>query len=708
MSPSLRHSLSACALAAAVPAAFAQAPAPADTPARVDTPAPDTATLPVVRVRAAGEESPTGPVTGYRAKTSLSGTKTATPIAETPQAITVVTRDQIVDQGATSVQDALGYAAGVRSDAYGTDSRTDSVRIRGADPVVYLDGLRASFNWYTSQFRVDPYLLERIEVLRGPAGMLFGQGGPGGIVNLVSKRPQAESLREIGVQVGSFDRKQVQADFTGALTPDGDWLYRLVGVGRQADTQVDFVEDDRALLAPSLTWRPDAATSLTLQALWQRDRTGSTSQFLPWSAYVATGVPNPNGPVPTDRFIGEPDWDRYDTDRRSVGWLLEHRFDDRWTVRQNARYAVNEVSYRSTYADFAYPDSIGDPAGPQRVVGRVAFADEQRVEMAQADQHIEGRLRTGPVAHVLLGGLDVIRSESTGSDGYLSPAAPIDVYAPVYGNVLAPEMAAKSKEVIRQAGVYLQDQLNWGRWTGIVGLRHDSTTKSVAGAPDEDAHALTKRFGVMYEVLDGLRPFVSYSESFSPQPNQFGISIDPLKAKQWEAGVKYEPADGGYLLGATVYDLREKGRVQGTSPTSIEQLGDTKNKGYELEARGRLTPAVDLVAFYNYTHVDNEIEAVPARQAGLWGTYRFTLAGLAGLQAGAGVRHMSRFHDGVGPEVPSVTLVDAMVAWDSAAWRVALNVNNLADRTYVATCLGRGDCWYGARRNAVATVTYRF
>ena len=209
----------------------------------------------------------------------------------------MITRDQIVDQGATNLQDALNYAAGVRSDAYGLDSRTDSVRIRGGYPDEYLDGLRKLFNYYTSNGRTEPYTLERIDVLRGPSAMLYGQGSTGGVVNMVSKRPLPERQGEVGLQIGSWNRRQLQADLTGPLTEDGQWLYRLVAVARKADTQVDYVPDDRSLLAPSLTWRPSPMTSLTLQALWQRDRTGSTSQFFPWEGVI---LPNPNGPLPTE------------------------------------------------------------------------------------------------------------------------------------------------------------------------------------------------------------------------------------------------------------------------------------------------------------------------------------------------------------------------------------------------------------------------
>jgi iron complex outermembrane recepter protein len=251
---------------------FAQVPAPADAAS-----APSPTQLPVVRVKATAEqETATGPVTGYQAKRAATATKTDTALKETPMSVSVITRDLLVDQGATNLQDALNYAAGVRPDAYGLDSRTDSVRIRGGYPDEYLDGLRKNFDYYTSNARSEPFTLERIEVLRGPAAMLYGQGTVGGVVNMVSKRPQAEAQGEVGVQFGSWQRKQVQGDFTGPLTADGAWLYRVVAVVRDADTQVDHVRDDRRVLAPSITLRPSATTSLTLQALTQRDRTGST------------------------------------------------------------------------------------------------------------------------------------------------------------------------------------------------------------------------------------------------------------------------------------------------------------------------------------------------------------------------------------------------------------------------------------------------
>jgi iron complex outermembrane receptor protein len=665
------------------------------------------ATLPEVRVDASSErESAISPVIGYRAKNAVTATKTDTPLAETPQSVTIVTRDQMVDQGAISLQDALGYAAGVRSDAYGFDARTDSVRIRGSEPAVYLDGLRQAYGYYTSTTRTEPYTLERLEVLRGPAGMLFGSGTVGGIVNMVSKRPQTETQREVGVQFGSFGRKQVQADLTGALTADGEWSYRLVALQRKSDTQVDYVPDDRSLIAPSLTWRPSAATSLTLQALWQEDKSGTSSQFLPWEGTI---LPNPNGRLPVSRFIGEPG-DRYDSERKSFGWLFEHRFDDTWTVRQNFRVARNRNDGSYHYGDaFSVPGGwIADPVG-KRLLGRYLDSSLTRTTLTALDNHAEGHFATGALRHTLLAGADFSRQRQDVASGFGVGA--IDAYAPVYGNLEDVERTALPRTTQRNAGLYLQDQIKWGAWDFVAGLRHDRTSAGVAGSADQDDSATTKRLGAMYRLASGWSPYVSYAESFTPQAARLGQSFRPLRGEQWEAGVKYEPAGRALAFNAAVYDLREKNRITTLTPRTFDQLGETRTKGLELEARGTIGRDLDVIAHYNLTDLDPQLEGLPKHQASVWTKYRFAIAGVTGFSAGAGVRWMGSFTDvssGTGPRIPGVALLDLVLAYDTATWRYALNVNNATDKDYFSTCLSRGDCWFGARRNVVASATYRF
>jgi iron complex outermembrane receptor protein len=670
--------------------------------------------LPEVKVRAATPESPIGPDEGYEVKRSASANKTDTPLIETPQSVTVVTRERIEDQGATNLQDALNYAAGVRSDAYGLDSRTDSVRIRGAYPTEYLDGLRRQLGgFYTSNTRVDPYTLERIEVLRGPSSMLYGQGSTGGVINMVSKRPLAETQREIGVQLGSYDRKQVQADLTGPL--GGDWYYRLIAVGRDSDTQVNHVPDDRQLIAPSLTWRPSARTTLTLQALWQKDETGSTSQFFPWEGSVFAG---PNGFIPTDTFIGQPGQDHYDSERTEFGWHFEHHFSERWSLRHSARSTSNEVDYVSLYAD-----SFSDPVNPfldpaRRVLGRFGYFEHREVDTFSTDQHLEARFATGALAHTVLLGLDTASHKDDAQVAFDSPVGlggtvpNIDIYAPVYAPYTPPPLAAQPRTKLSHAGVYLQDQVKLGRWIAVLGVRHDDTKNQVAGQPDEKSSATTRRAGIMYRLPGGFVPYVSYSESFTPVAgtNLFGARFKPLQGEQVETGVKWESADGRLAFNAAWYDLREENQLvtDPGNPLNTVQTGETRAHGTELELVGRVAPRVDIAAQYTYTQVDPQLEQFPEHMVSVWGRTGFALGGRDGFSAGVGMRHFAGYTDGAAPETPAVTLFDGMLGYEEGRWRYALTVQNIADRVYVSPCLSRGDCWFGARRTAIVSARYRF
>lgn len=671
--------------------------------------------LPEVRVDANAEtETATTPVIGYRAKNAVTATKTDTPLSETPQSVTVVTRDQIVDQGANNLQDALNYAAGVRSDAYGLDSRADSFLVRGSEPSGYLDGLQMySSGWYTATARPDPYTLERLEVLRGPAGMLFGAGTAGGVINMVSKRPQQQAYREVGVQFGSWGRKQLQADFTGPLTADGDWSYRLVALQRKSDTQVDYVPDDRSLVMPSLTWRPNAGTSLTLQGLWQKDKTGSTSQFFPWQG---TLLPNINGPLPVNRFIGEPG-DGYDTERKTLGWLFEHKFNDQWAFRQNFRMSrtFNDSHYH--YGDsFSLPGGWAlDPFG-QRLLGRFNDKSLAWTRMTGIDNHVEGHFNTGALRHTLLIGAEYSRQRQDKLEG--SAFSTIDAYNPVYGIGYVPvtELTNRPRTTQRNAGIYVQDQMKWDNWIFVAGLRHDRSTSGTAGSASETTSADSGRLGVMYTLPSGWSPYLSFTQSFTPQAGTDvnGTLFKPLRGEQVEVGVKYQPVGSATSFTASVYSLKEKNRIvsDSTNPDYGRQVDATKNKGLELELKTTVGRDLDLIANYTYIDVDRKLTDMPRNQVSVWGKYRFAIAGVTGFSAGAGLRYMGGFVDvegsSAGPRLPAVALLDLMFAYESDKWRYALNINNAADKTYFSTCLARGDCWYGSRRNIVASATYRF
>ena len=695
--------LAALALCASLPGAYAQTAPAAPT-------APES-TLGEIKIKAqADAETATGPVQGYAASRSATATKTDTLLGETPQSVTVVTADEIRDMAPINISEALNYAAGVRGSNYGVDSRGDWARVRGADPVQYLDGLQLLFG-YNNNTRIEPYSLERIEVLRGPASVLYGQGSTAGIINMVSKRPLDGAGNEIGLSVGNYNRLQVEGDLNGRLNPEGSLLYRVVFVGRKSDTQVDYVPDNVALLAPSLTWRPDANTSWTVLGRLQKNEAGSSATFLPWSGTI---LPNPNGQIPTSRFVSEPSYDKYDTDSNGVTSLFEHRFANQWVLRQSTRYAYTKGDYQTLYPLSNFYDPLNPYVNPeQSEITRAIYANKRNAHVLQADQNLQGTVMTGSVAHLLLVGFDYTSYRETAQSAWAMNDIPFDVYNPVYGNYTAPPLADDPRVRQSQIGVYAQDQMKFGpNWMLMLGARYDSARSAIGDQPTETDGATTGRAALMYLSDFGWSPYVSYSESFLPVAgtNFYNERYVPLRGEQWEVGVKFATADGRFAFNAAAYDLREKNRQVNdpTNPLNQLQTGETTNRGVELEARGSLTPAIALIANYNYVDIDEQLEQGPKNSASIWGKWNFAIAGTGGFSAGLGVRYAEGFKDGDAPRIPSVTLLDALLAWETPQWRMAFNASNLLDKTYVATCLSRGDCWWGARRNMQVSLSHRF
>jgi iron complex outermembrane receptor protein len=668
-------------------------------------------------------ETATGPVRGYLAGQSGTGTKTDTPLRETPQSITVVTADRVTDQGALTLQESLRYVPGVFADAYGPDSRGDYPRIRGQDPNIYLDGTRMVNTFQFNEWRPEPYTLERIEVLRGPASVLYGDTSTAGLLNLVSKRPQAEASNEIGVQFGSFNRKQVQMDSTGKLTKDGEWLYRFIGVFRDSGSQTDYVPDDRIVLAPSLTWRPTNNTNWTVLGTYQKDKTGSSTAFLP---HEGTLYPGPNGLIPVRRFAGDPSFDKYQTETGAVSSLFEHSFGDALKIRQNMRYTHVEGIYRTAYPDnYTNPDDpFLDPA--HRTVARWVSSRQTTKDAFTSDSNAELKFATGAITHKALFGVDyrtLGERASSGShiDGGSLTPTPFDLYAPVYNSVVPPTMTAEPDLRQSQLGLYAQDQMRLGPWLAVLGVRQDFVSNNVQGARAEDTKATTGRAGLMYELPFGLTPYVTYAQSFTPIFGS-GVCVGGIcKAQQGEMvelGFKYNPMPGTAINGA-IFDTTEKNRLAsdpGGSQLSA-QTGKVRIRGAELEVITRVTPDLDLIGAYAYLNATVEsgdnagkrVETVPEHQASLWAKYRLTALGLQGVTVGGGVRYIGESWDGADIiRTPDYTLFDAMIRYETGPWRFQVNASNLADKRHVTTCLARGDCFFGIGRTVLGSATYRF
>jgi iron complex outermembrane receptor protein len=667
-------------------------------------------------------ETGNSPVQGYLATVSGTGTKTDTPLSQTAQSISVVTAERVRDQGVSSIQETLRYVPGVFAEPGGVDSRNDYFKVRGQDPNAYLDGMRVNNRNSFNEWRVDPYMLERIEVFRGPASVLYGDTSTAGLVNLISKRPQAESRNEVGVSFDNYGRKQVQMDTTGKLTKDGEWLYRFVGLFRDSGTQVDFVPDNRIALSPSLTWRPTANTSWTVLGTYQKDRTGTTNGFLPREGTLVAG---PNGYIPRNRFAGDPNTDLYQTETGAFSSLFEHSFNDAVKFTQNLRYAHVEGIYRSVYANSFSTDPFLDAS--RRTVNRYSNNQESTKDNFTMDNNVQVKALTGAVAHKMLFGVDYrdVRERASAGSGF--DATPFDLYSPVYTSLPLPALTAAPDTRQTQTGLYAQDQMRLGPWLATLGVRQDYASTRRTGE-NTDRSATTGRASLMYETAFGFNPYVVWAQSFNPVyfsgvyggSSCVGGPCKDQRGETYEVGFKYNPTPGLAINGA-IYDTVEKNRLavsnDPSNPYASIQTGQVRIRGAELEVIGKVTADLDVIASYAYINAKVEsgdnagksVEGVPANQASLWGKYRLASLGLRDVTVGAGVRYIGASYDETNLiGIPDYTLFDMMVAWDPGPFRLQINANNLSDERYVAACYSRGDCYYGAGRTVLGTATYRF
>lgn len=692
------------------------------------------ATLPAVTVTGRPENA-WGPVDGYVAHRSATATKTDTALIETPQSISVISQAQMEAQGVGRVDEALRYSAGVRTEPI-YDTRRGTFFIRGfnvSNNGQYLDGLKLAYSGGYGGWEVDPYTLERLEVLRGPSSVLYGQNVPGGLVNQVSKRPQDSAAHELSAQVGSFDRVQLSGDFTGPVDEAGHWRYRLTAVGRESGTQTRHVDDDRVLIAPALTWAPSAATSLTLLAQYQKDRTGNTANFLP-----ARGTlwPTDNGRIPVDFFSGDPTYDATDRRKLQAGYLFEHKASDALTLRQNLRYATLDVDYKSLGANGGWVET----SEPLRRLRRISLVSEEDFHLFSLDNQAQIDMRHGPLAQTLLIGADYQESRFKRLYGLRTAAvSPIDAFDPDYGSPFPgarPVPSNRTDQTRRQFGVYAQDQLKlYDRWVLQLGGRYDwarsgtdetTLATGVTRHTPTDDEAFTGKAGLVYLSSVGLAPYVSYSESFEPVSgaDAAGSPFKPTRGKQYEAGVKYQPAGGNSFVQASVFELRQTNvpTADLRNPGFSVQTGEVRSRGLELEGAWEVTRDLNVLASYTYNDVKVTRAAatavnlgkrppyIPDHMASLWVDYRIGGSGpLAPLWLGAGVRYMGSTNDiPDAVKVPAYTLVDAALRYDWERYRFTLNASNLFNRQYVAACDSVTNCYYGIERTIMAKVSYRW
>lgn len=601
----------------------------------------------------APQESAWGPAPTIAAKHSATGTKTDTPIEKNPQSVSVVTSEEMALHGVSTVKGAFNYTPGVLTGNRGSSNVIDALSIRGFSETntnQYLDGLKLQGDNY-SEFAIDPYFLERAELLRGPASVLYGKSNPGGVVALVSKRPTTETLREVQFKMGTDNLFSTGFDFGGAIDDAGVYSYRLTGQAWSQDAQQDMQKEKRYTIAPSFSWQPDANTNFTLLTYFQNEpQTG----YYGWLPREGTVVPitDANGrsqKLPTDFDEGEAS-NKISRNTKMIGYNFSHSFNDTWTVRQNLRYADLRTDYRSIYGN-------GFDATNNTITRGVALSEETLNQFA-VDNQAQAKFGTGDVDHTLLLGVDYQRTRND-IDGNFGSASPLSALNPQYGNdAYALNFPYQYLNKQEQTGLYAQDQMEWDHWVMTLGGRYDYAMTSALnrnGNTEIKGHdqAFTWRGGLNYVFDNGVAPYFSYSESFIPTTGTTasGQPFDPSRAKQYEAGVKYVPKDRPIVITGAVYQLTKTKNLT-ADPGNVlfsNQGGEIRSRGVELEAKAAVNANVNVTAAYTYTDAEYTHDTllqgktpvqVPKNMASLWTDYTFNETSLSGLTVGAGVRYV--------------------------------------------------------------------
>jgi iron complex outermembrane receptor protein len=635
------------------------------------------------------------------ASVSVQSAKLDIPSNESPQAVAVVSREQLDMLNVQSVQEALRYVPSVQAELSGRTG-FDELQVRGfnASRYQFRDGLRLDPGYLQQQ---EVWGLENVEVLRGPASVLYGQVAPGGIVNTTGKRADGERRRILGVTGGSFGMASVFADVSGRLGQSGKVSVRLPALLMRRDDFQDVVGASRIFLSPSLAWQPTSRTSIVAQGLYQRDAYDRTLPL----PFAGTLRPNPLGVVPATRFLGEPDLEQITSAQTQIGYLAEHRFGAGLRARQSLRLMHYTVDGPIT--------QVNRPGSTDAQVARRYFVYDGAPTILSFDTQIEGVRKQAGVEHRLLVGLDVQRVDDE-NGGSLFGLRPLDVFRPVYGTAQTANGPFFRSEVrLRQTGAYAQYRARiaerlvataGARYSSAVTESRDLLTTGAARSRQEDTQP-TLSTALLWLAPGGWSPYVSYAESFEPQvgndPLPDGSQPPPSKGQQVEFGATWQAPSGRHEMRVALFDLQQLDIVNG-DPQNVGfsvLIGEQQHRGAELEWRSRVIDALQVEASASY--LDATIARSNNGDEGLvpLNVPKWSAAGIARLNGAAmrvpaadahvGVRFMGeRRANESGVNLPSFTLLDAGARYRIGRYIAAINLKNLFDRRYFAAVAGPG------------------
>lgn len=647
-------------------------------------------------------------------------TKTDTPLLEVPQSVSVISEEMIELRNYQRLTDALRFTAGVQTGKFGNDVRYEQIEIRGFSASVfgdYRDGLRQS-SPSSSLFVNEPYGLEAIEIFKGPSSVLYGENAPGGLVNVVSKRPRfTDTFGEFQVDIGNWDRRQLKFDVGGGATQKGDVRYRVTGLVRDGEADLEETSrDDRVFIAPSIEWDIGQHTQLWLYAQYV-DAKGTGSPF---------GLTNSDGTF-IDTRTYDPNFDASNRVQYLLGYELAHAFSDRVEFRQKARYANIDFLLQTVY-------SLGGTPG-QTVFERYAFEVATGLENIALDNQLIGNLKLGSLSVMLLGGFDYSRMRANDTAAFgVGPSqgiSDLDINNPVFSGPERPRPAvySRTRQINKQLGFYGQAQLKLDGFIATLGGRFDDTSSSTddlinSGLVRQSSSEFTWRAGFAKEFEFGFVPYISYATSFQLTPG-FDIGGNPFVpslGKQFEAGVKYEPEAFPGLVTLSYFNLTQN-NVPTTDPDNLGsgfqiQTGEIRSRGVELEAS--LSPTKGFALGSTYSYIDLEVTksengdqgfappASPKHFASIWAKYEFEDGPLQGLGFGGAFRYIGKSYSDQRETLVNrkSSFGDLFAFYETGPWRLALNIDNITNKQN--SMCSFGFCYQVVGRSVLGSLRYRF
>lgn len=657
----------------------------------------------------------------YLKKRTSTATKTDTRIRDIPQSISVVTDEQIKDQSILGITDAIKYSPGVMA-GQGEGNR-DSVWFRGNQSTsdLFLDGVRDDVQYYR-----DLYNIDRVEVLMGPNGMIFGRGGVGGVINRVSKEANWETKNEFRVQGGAYEHKRSSIDFNQAIT--NFLAIRINGMIEDSGSFRQGVESERKAINPTFTFKPSDKTKIIVGMEYFNDKRTS-DRGIP---SVANGLQSYAYATNRSTFFGNASQSPNEAIVKNGYAIIEHAFDNGFSLKNHTRFSDYDKYYQNVYAN-----------SQVRLDGTVTidgYYDNTQRQNFFNQTDLTYDFKTGSISHKLLTGLEIGFQENENYRILAIPNSTIAASNPFASLAFNSSRDRNTSTDISNQAIYIQDQIYLNeQYQIIAGLRYDkfktkfNDIKNSSNSANVNDQFLSPRIGLVYKPIEPISIYANYSLSYLPRTGEQLTSLtpsiksfDPEKFTNIEFGLKYDLLQS-FSISSAIYRL-ERSKMAITDPSNSSNtiiVDGQATKGFELGFAGKLFNAYSM--YGGYTYQDAEITKtqgtgstqitsgtslghVPKHTFSLWNKYEFndTWSAAFGIISRSDM-YAATPTSSTAVNLPGYARLDAAIfANINKQTKLQLNIENLLDKTYYQSAHNNNNIMYGYPLTGRATLTYTF